>query len=187
MAKIREVENYTLIIFEHSQSSAAIYLRRPQELALFQIDVLENFFKRIMYYIGLTTNIDIVIEQLPNDEVNVVAYLYNNQQDYDFCANFPRQFMAIHSALSSLFELSVSSRYNYDSVNTLTGNEEEDDYGDEYYKDGADREIDQAKEEGPNPQKSNSQGSDKPNEKLDRLGKIIDKMLKRQDKNWPAA
>src|SRR3989344_3109194 len=134
MAKIREVENYTLIIFEHSQSSAAIYLRRPQELALFQIDVLENFFKRIMYYIGLTTNIDIVIEQLPNDEVNVVAYLYNNQQDYDFCANFPSQFMAIHSALSSLFELSVNSQYDYDSINTAVQDEGEDDDDDQDYE-----------------------------------------------------
>ena len=178
MAKIKEVENYTLITFEHNQSSALIYIRQPQELTLFQIDILENFFKRIMYYIGSATNIDIVIEPLPSDEFNVIAYLYNNQQDYDFCANFPNQFMAIHSALGSLFELSVNSQYDYDSINNAIEGEEAD-YGDKDYEEF--QETIQEKEKDPQPPISK-----KHKDKLDKLGKMIDKILEDQDKDWPA-
>ena len=152
-----------------------IYIQKPQKLTFFQIEILENFFKRMMYYIGLSSNIDVIIESLPDGEFNTVAYFYNNQQDYDFCANFPNQFMAVHSAFGALFEMSVNSQYDYDSINAVTQYGE--DYDDEDYEET--QETDQKKEKKPDP-KTTKEKSD-----LAKLGKIIDKILKNQEKNWP--
>lgn len=179
MYQITEVDDYKLITFEHNKSSALIYVQKPQQLTFFQIEILENFFRRIIFYIGLESNLDVILEHLPNGEISVIAYFYNNQQDYDFSASFPSQFMAVHKAFSSLFEMSVYSQYGYDCINEDTDGDWADEEVGDYEKSQA---MNQEKEKTP---KSKLSAGEK--ERLAELGRVIDKLLKKQDKNWPPA
>ncbi|MDO8669399.1 MAG: hypothetical protein Q7K65_03850 [Candidatus Buchananbacteria bacterium] len=164
MATITHVDEYVLIAFEHVNGSALIYIEEKINLTFFQIDMLENFFQRMMFYCGPETNIDINIQRLKDEEVNITGYFYNKNQDYDFCGTFESVFIAIHNALSDLFDLSVNNQEAYRSVNS--------DMGFVYSQSDETEDSDVAE----------GQGVDKSEkEKLTKLGQVIDEMFKNDD------
>lgn len=170
MASITYVNEYVLLAFEHNNRSAMIYIEKPIGLDFFQIDMLESFFKRMMFYCGVGSNIDINITRLKDEEVNIIGYFYNQNQNYDFGGTFDNVFIAIHNALSAMFYLSVNNECSYDSVNSDLEGE-----GD-YYNDETSEGDEEGQEESP-PQKPKT----KKEKDLRRLGKVIDEILGDQD------
>ncbi|MEK7072230.1 MAG: hypothetical protein AAB969_01525 [Patescibacteria group bacterium] len=171
MANITYVNEYVLLTFEHNSSSAVIYIAKPIGLDFFQIDMLESFFERIMFYCSVGSNIDINVTRLKNEEVNIIGYFYNKNQNYDFCGTFDNVFIAIHNALSAMFYLSVNNEFSYGSVNSDLEGE-----GD-YYDDETGESDEEGQEESP-PKKTKDKRQEK---KLRQLGQAIDEILGDQD------
>jgi len=98
-------------------SSVEITIDYPLGLHPRQIKMLDDFFERIMStYVG-GIEIQIMVERLKSEEVSIVAYLFDDDKDYDFCGTFNSIFYALHTALSILFNLSINSLESYKSIN----------------------------------------------------------------------
>jgi len=119
-----------MIIIRHKSSSAMIYIESPMELTFFQIDMLESFFQRMMFYCEDETHIDINIQHLTNGDFYAVGYFYNKNQNYDYCGTFENAYIAIHHVLSDFFNLSIGNNYLLASINNRPNDNDED-----YHKD----------------------------------------------------
>lgn len=177
MANITYVDDYTMITFSHNNNSVMIYIENPMDLRFFQIEMLEGFFKRMMFYCGVGSSIDINIKRLKDDEVNIIGYFYNKNQDYDFCGTFENTFTALHNALSALFDLSVCNEHPYTSIDNDYDYGSDDDYPDDDYPDDDDSDDGDIKENSHEVKINDKKAKD-----LAKLGKAIDAIFKNRDK-----
>lgn len=165
MANKTYVDEYTILTFNHNGSSAMIYIESPIDLKFFQIEMLENFFKRMLFYCESCTTIDINIQRLKHGDLYLIAYFNNKHQDYDFCGTFENMFMAIHNTLSSFFMLSINNEYPHASINDI------DEHESGYYDDDEEEDEnddDDTADEDKNPESLYSH----------EIGLVIDEILK---------
>ncbi|OGY44566.1 MAG: hypothetical protein A3B89_03885 [Candidatus Buchananbacteria bacterium RIFCSPHIGHO2_02_FULL_40_13] len=131
MAQRTPIDGYTLITFAHDESLMRIYLENPLALLPFQVESLENFFKRTVFYCENGTDIDLIAQKLKDGDISIIAYFYNNNQDYDYCGIFDDVFVGLHNALSDLLNISIINKYNrlsmgYDNDDYYYDDEEEE-------------------------------------------------------------
>lgn len=165
MSKRVVVDGYTLNTFRKGDSSVIIYIEEEIAIPFFQMDMLEVFFKRMLTYSGDDTNISINVQRADKG-VEIVAYFYNKYQDFDFSSHAENTFMALHTALSALFDLSICGGINQASINENAQFESDDDpyQDDEFLKNWL-----------PGSQQPPSNG------KLNEMKKIVNKILENQE------
>ena len=106
------VDGYMVVTFTDEKGSAMLYIEEGIFIPFFQIDILENFFHRMLSYCDNNDNnndIDIVVSKLKNGNINVNGFFNNENQDYDFRSNAENALMILHSAFSTLLDISINS------------------------------------------------------------------------------
>ena len=87
---------------------------------------MEKFFKRSIFYCPDNTDIIINAQKNTDDSINIIAYLSNQYQDYDFCGNtITNTFAALHTALAVIFDLSIKNAHPRRSIHNPSNEPEE--------------------------------------------------------------
>ena len=124
MYRINNCDGFVIMTFNYFDESnddlsshVEIIVDYPLGLHHKQIKILDDFFERIASQYIDGVEMLFMIERLKNGEIYIVAYLINEHQDYDFCGTFQTILYALHNALSTLFNLSVTNGSSFDSIN----------------------------------------------------------------------
>ncbi len=172
MSNITYIDNYAMLVFNHHNGSAVIYIDLPLELTFFQIDMIEDYFHRLIFCCGSDTHIEIDIERLNNGNITIVSYLYNKNQNFDVCGTFQKTFSGLHQVMSCLFNISIANLTTHASINFDYVDDDEDENDSENQEDSEqdDDENDYPPQEATPPRKIE-------NLELTKLGRSIDKFL----------